>query len=102
MKAKHTPGPWKLIELSHKFIIPAIEVEFPRSHSTDSAQSRKLQSERAFELANARLIAASPELLLNLKRIVNLYAKHSELDAYECEIIAKCSRSIAKAEGKDL
>lgn len=74
----HTPGPWKLRRaehsLEHDFILHAgphiIAWSVPRA---DRSNTRK----KSEHIANARLIAAAPELLEALKQMVSIVVIHS-------------------------
>ena len=95
--ATHTPGPWKLRRaetvLEHDFILRAgphtIAWSVPRA---DRNNTRK----KSVHIANARLIAAAPELLEALKLIAN--AENSALDLAYCKGIARAT--IAKVSGE--
>jgi|SRR5690606_7796925 len=86
-KSEHTPGPWKTsgFSISAKgsgYIAKALEVYMKRSERE----------------ANARLIAAAPDLLVALKQ-----ARQSMLDSgYSIDSVAvmSCSAAISKAEGE--
>ena len=95
MNAAHTPGPWSVhpIKSSYCYIVPACQIERPIGGTTvtaddvndyaqhivaiDCATHRRTKSEAR---ANARLIAATPDLLA--------YAK--------CEEARSCSEDVAK------
>ncbi len=82
---KHTPGPWRLNE---KFTTVSSETEHIASVDT---------------LANARLIAAAPEMLEALKGMEDMFRRHIEGregpdDAAQLWDAAQAA--IAKAEGK--
>jgi len=89
MTAKHTPGPWKLDETGHM-----IESEFPVNlngeyeHICDFRPNLKGE----YHQANARLIAAAPELLEACLAVYN--------DPYTtCACAEKLHAAIAKATG---
>jgi hypothetical protein len=65
METKHTPGPWKLDCFKHDFQIEAIGVRILRSHASDEDVDYRMKTSETGqqELANARLIAAAPDLL---------------------------------------
>lgn len=103
--AKHTPGPWRLAGkykgdhgsfwLETEFPMPVFElvpvVGVPSEH-----------------LANARLVAAAPELLEALKETLPFMidiakARHPQFEptmADDDSAIGKAMRAIAKAEGR--
>ena len=82
--SKHTPGPWRLDR--HSVLIPIAPYEWAEAYGGSEA--------------NARLIAAAPDLLDALKRISEFRLQdfmgpcHM---AMECVAVAKSD--IAKAEG---
>jgi hypothetical protein len=51
--------------------------------------------------ANARLIAAAPELLAALRELVHYDEGSSEQGSYGYEVLQRCKAVIAKAEGRD-
>ena len=64
MEAKHTPGPWKAVTYSGAFDQPLITSDYGtigRLHSFDNRQHE----------ANARLIAAAPEMLKALRGVIH-------------------------------
>lgn len=73
--ATHTPGPWKLrraeTSLEHDFILQAgphtIAWSVPRADRSNT-------SKKSVHIANARLIAAAPELLAALQDMLERYA----------------------------
>jgi len=93
MKAKHTRGPW--IAVGHW-------VEHPNDRVADicTCDPRAIGQDHlgrtdAEICANARLIAAAPELLADLKDLLDL-AEHHGLQSYALE---NARASIAKAVG---
>lgn len=97
---KHTPGPWKVSEnISMKGFTHLAITTNPIYKSKDwficSITPQHLKREA--DEANARLIAAAPELLRALKNIANdiYYAEFGNTPEYE-----QAQQAIAKAEGK--
>jgi len=86
-KAEHTPGPWHYQEKADEYthIIRAENDVFICSCPQNSLQNSK---------ANARLIAASPELLIALRALVVACGPYSGMP------IEQARAAIAKAEGK--
>ena len=87
--SKHTPGPWHINDHAHDEEVVYIEADrygvasiFTDTDKVDST-----------ELANARLIAAAPELLEALKNIEN------DDGHIPSTIWNMCKAAIAKAEG---
>lgn len=103
-EAKHTKGPWTTDEDDHDAPHQNIKVKAGKHHTVctvwiDDAPVRNFNSAQQ---ANARLIAAAPELLAALKFIVSEwgYDGHGgELEDGESEVIDKVRAAIAKAEG---
>lgn len=107
----HTPGPWRTypnaeglnleIETANDF--PPAEIA--RVHwMADGKNNEALKQE---SLANARLIAAAPELLEALKEstnaidaLVKYLGKVVNEDTSFVITLNKCKRAISKAEGK--
>ena len=86
----HTPGPWKL------------QTETPRRPASVIDTSDQIVAEvfgysRDSRKANARLIAAAPEMLEALRHALD-YVTDSEL---QVDVEATIRTAIAKAEGRD-
>ena len=99
MKMKHTPGPWKITDkIDGQFAYtPRIHVGPAVVYYTAGYHTAEQDSEfKAIAEANARLIAAAPELLDALQEIVEAqkggYLGWSHIDA--------ASAAIAKATGQ--
>jgi hypothetical protein len=86
--AKHTPGPWRLSEGyligPNDNLIKVCLRENSSAHIKDE------------EVANARLIAAAPELLENLQRIIDRIEENS-LQTYFPSAYERAKAAIAKA-----
>ncbi len=82
--AEHTPGPWRVFEA---FVDPEIVTDHPTAHETESLVQFKGQRNAK---GNARLMAASPELLAVAKLALHY------LDGQE---YLQASAVIAKATG---
>lgn len=71
MEAKHTPGPWHEsvgeIRAANGFCIATMEPPHPAAKGKDRAEHRSYQQ------ANARLIAAAPDLLAAVDRLLSSY-----------------------------
>lgn len=94
-EAKHTPGPWSLQEIPdygedclRVIVIPEIDMVVAAHDECDEP----------VELANARLIAAAPELLDALKLIVADFGDYPASDR-PCHAFDVARAAIAKAEG---
>lgn len=94
--SKHTPGPWKwwtTHEGSHRInpeegglVIASCDTRNPFSYEQE---------------ANARLIAAAPDLLKACKALLDVYGElHALYDIGDCDASDAARIAIAKAEGK--
>lgn len=97
--AKHTPGPWGTDNYDSE---PYINTD---GGETNIAMCFDLRDGR--QKANARLIAAAPELLEAAKRVSRLCAEwhikegiSADAFAYTQNVIDMLSDTIAKAEGR--
>lgn len=115
MSAAHTPGPWRIMACpdlagkhpfhDHRWIATAdAEVEYDCNPANWRLPSGSLICEmRDGPTANAHLIAAAPEMLYALKRIVEEYVKRSETgvpeDGEMWWALRHARAAIAKAEG---
>lgn len=88
MKTKHTPGPWQVGEsISGKPLIVT------KSHGTIAQPTGGFENEIK---ANARLIAAAPDLLAIVKELLicGPNAGHNQ------DLLTSAIEAVAKAEGK--
>jgi len=101
----YTPGPWSYGGKFTRAIFANDGVEVCKLHT----RPLPFPSDEAEWLANARLIAAAPELLEALKLIEKAFAegdlkftkkRQSDSDPYHPANIRMCS-AIAKAEGRE-
>lgn len=98
----HTPGPWKIRTAAISGDRNSISITSnPASrnvifHQWDHGNT-PLQAE---DYANARLIAAAPELLAALKEMVEQYDGDDGDGRYEPQRLEREKAIIAKAEGK--
>ena len=86
----HTPGPWYANQ-------DCIEIDGPEG-PRDVTLAVVLQADNA--AADARLIAAAPELLAVLRELVHYDEGSSEQGSYGYEVLLRCKAAIAKAEGR--
>ena len=103
-KTKHTPGPWRAEEVfpggGPEFSIKAAGKDYhvcgcgAYQHSHPAASFTRDEGQ-----ANARLIAAAPELLEALRGMVGLHDNGTAYDS--ATTIAYARAAILKAEGKD-
>lgn len=112
---KHTPAPW-YFEGRHPFsdkwqirrqdtvIIAEVERCPVEKYSRKTETGYIVHYDDSEQLANARLIAAAPELLDALKQLLLVDAprsvRHKETQGYTDSVVAKALVAIAKAEGK--
>ena len=89
MTTQHTPGPWVAVELPTAIAI--------KSHMGNVANIQR-GSMREQQQANARLIAAAPDLLEALKSLAD-YVDERAGDN-ECRPLEIARAAIAKDEGK--
>ena len=103
--SRHTPGPWREASWKADRIIEALAD--PENSATYYAPICELEDGWSEEIgdANARLIAAAPELLKALKLLahdVDGYGlAHPEGGRFECEHLDLALAAIAKATGED-
>mgnify|MGYP001600623960 CR=1 FL=1 len=99
MKTKHTPGPWKVTELdwdsSDTYINPSRE-------TGEFALICRMTGSHAHKNANARLIAAAPELLEALEEALTApFGLVRGDDARkQTDFVTKARAAIAKAKGE--
>ena len=84
----HTPGPWRAV---------GSEVVWLHCPGDQCVVADVLYEEYA---ADARLIAAAPELLAVLRELVHYDEGSSEQGSYGYEVLLRCKAAIAKAEGR--
>lgn len=95
--AKHTPGPWRVFE--HSWCDTSIVASsFDHSicsldinHATEESQA----ADEAVMAANARLIAAAPELLVELRQLAETAHNHFTVPDSVWAAIAKAAGSAA-------
>lgn len=94
--AKHTPGPWKVIDRALNGG-EGVSIEAENGY-TEVCKVNKSYHSRT---ANARLIAAAPELLEALKEAENWLAEYEDgPDSGLQGLLAQARAAIAKAEGR--
>ena len=101
--SKHTPGPWndKSLDGSQWGVYSADGRSVAQAQQITPLPSDRTQIERT---ANARLIAAAPELLEALKDLMREVDRSglSEAKAYGWPVVTSAAiAAIAKAEGTD-
>lgn len=93
---KHTPGPWKLEVGDHSHRYSLVTDEDDRTIHYKYGSGTAYDAEK--DEANARLIAASPEILGALTEIVASFGK--PIPHSESAPIQRARAAIAKATGK--
>jgi hypothetical protein len=91
MNTKHTPGPWAVVHSSEGYSVGAQHKPgcFPKTRLCDMVTGTQ---------QDAELIAAAPELLAALKRLIDCPATNlDDLEPEDCEAILQAERAIAKA-----
>lgn len=92
--SKHTPGPWMVGKHTNDYYQCEVH-SYNFEIATCWNHGGTIQEEMK---ANARLIAAAPELLYQLKRIVDYYSQ--DKDGWESPIFKDCYDVIKKATGE--
>lgn len=105
-KAAHTPGPWTIQEFFRaKYGQDDVKTFCIRHDETNVCIAEVGHVDDYFaerNEANARLIAASPDLLARLRECVDyLYAEADNAEDRSNGLIAECEAAIAKAEGRE-
>lgn len=97
--AKHTPGPWKSVNVSSQGTAVYRRIDGLNGTHIGFAGAYKLHNSEIAE-ANARLIAAAPDLLeaAQLAVIELAYVAHAEVESNALPLLRA---AIAKAEGKE-
>lgn len=100
---EHTPGPWKAAHLGDSIAILGTRAEDPEPDGRTVAEIFDTDTEAT---ADARLIAAAPDLLAALEWIVEFASERPEWfngpmpDSAENVWLEDARDAIAKAEGK--
>lgn len=96
MTIKHTPAPWFSVAYADNNPT-SIRIVKPQAKTTTIAKIIEADIDRKEALANARLVAASPEMLEVLKALVSYC--HSGEEGLR-DIVDSASRVIAKVENR--
>jgi hypothetical protein len=102
--SKHTPGPWIYDTNVAKDYFPVYtpkgaliaEINYPTRVITGLTRSMT-EEERIEPVANAKLIAAAPDLLENLKNIIWSFQGKSDLSNMQKKAIEYANEAIKKA-----
>lgn len=103
-KQKHTPGPWQLGGFGKVYSpgrVPAVDNGLPTAYEVASVPFRPMDALGVHQdetRANARLIAAAPDLLASLKAIVE-YEKSPDFSKWK-RVIDVAAEAVAKAEAR--
>jgi hypothetical protein len=95
-KPKHTPGPWRVVANGGTLEAVKPHLSIKGDQSIDVAVLFHGQSQLG--IANARLIAAAPELLLAAKDMLRLAEIHTQ---DQSEAYQYLEDAVRKAEGTD-
>lgn len=108
----HTPGPWEAID--NRQVVTVAEVETGRTYGygcendfvcdLNDGEYHEYRNEKE-QAANARLIAAAPELLAELKCVLASFADEPRIGSVHADKIRRAwfdraRAAIAKAEGE--
>lgn len=94
MEHKHTPGPWR-VDPHHRFDVQTEDGRLEISTTHEGVLVGGIKPDRLEQAANARLIAAAPDLLEALEAVSNGYCCGHDLSLAINEVQA----AIAKATG---
>jgi hypothetical protein len=95
----HTPGPWLISDFDEQVVYVKLDEGEPAicaTGTTEFSPTRPI-GER---LANARLIAAAPDLLSNARRLLFFIEEMIPEESQRPAICAIARVSISKAEGR--
>lgn len=115
-QAKHTPGPWRAVDFHNKPWTDALTIGYGPDPNFAYAESgiiayttrgfegsydkNGVHDERGCAWANARLIAAAPELLTMLKWLYEYGCQHDFDLHYPDFPLLQIDKLLAKAEGR--
>ncbi len=98
--AKHTPGPWKVSTTYKDFAAGRAAIVPWSDQGRTLAEVRPIKCYPASEVAaNARLIAAAPDLLAACKRMVRASENHGSRKQMMNAAMIELRAAIARAEG---
>ena len=98
MNTQHTPGPWEVGAAPTSVYAPVT----PDSYVYIASASSRGSNDEETDQANARLIAAAPELLAALRALVKQHDRPHGFDdsGWYIEQLEAARAAIAQAEGK--
>jgi len=82
MKTKHTPAPWEVNPRATRNVRHGNLTIANCSSSQDGSREEQ-------EIANAKLIAAAPELLEALEELIKVYERNGQLLSFDVNIARK-------------
>jgi len=98
MESKHTPGPWRYSELGSEGAM--IYPDYGDIRERGRAICRVDMRDTLTDFANARLIAAAPELLEAVEAASDYFHDFTESDQEETDLAKLMRAAIAKAKGE--
>ena len=99
-QSKHTPGPWRTIASTNKTMRTVVGPDFPgQGYIANVNLCRTNNAQDVDGEANARLIAAAPELLEALKA-VQKWSWSQHWTIRECNEMKVIDAALAQAEGR--
>ena len=104
-ETKHTPGPWKVLtNMGGRRVAVCTENAAPTQAGICEMDSRSINVDYDGQLANARLIAAAPELLGALTGVLPVFFNDSmrTLAKVYAKEIEAAEAAIAKADGREV
>lgn len=98
---KHTPGPWRTIESTNKTVRTIVGKDFPgQGYIADVNLCRTNDAQEVDGEANARLIAAAPELLQLVKDMREAFYVKGTRKAL-LAVMERSKSVMEKAEGRE-
>lgn len=100
MSGQHTPGPWVLADNGMGVIRGGVVRQYANGSTQDQiVMACSVTDDNGCMKANARLIAAAPELLEALKRLLGAYERLKPLQSLVSDPEKQAQAAIAKATG---
>ena len=97
-EGKHTPGPWELEQEPHRYFWQ-IFGDYKLVASVPTGGNKNSDEQKARKRADAILVAAAPDLLEALERMIGKAYKQNWNDNYP-EELGQAEAAIAKAKGE--
>ncbi|WP_288254055.1 hypothetical protein [uncultured Hydrogenophaga sp.] len=99
MSAQHTPGPWFVSKKNPLRVIESGPRALTLASAGTTGRGVTLDGAQCEAEANARLIAAAPELLAALQEMLAVYGNDGHFHPPAREAMRLASAAIAKATG---